>query len=107
MSNLVTFDDVVRETDMNAGVGGLLANPLYGCSPGSKSPPGVLIVNGDGVNVAARLEALADPGGICISDAVRTAVGKGLSLDYEDMGTQECMRAPFPSTLHVRVHTRG
>ena len=70
-------------------------------------PPGVLIVNGDGVNVAARLEALADPGGICISDAVRTAVGKGLSLDYEDMGTQECMRAPFPSTLHVRVHTRG
>ena len=45
-------------------------------------------IYGDGVNVAARLEGLADPGGICISDAVRTAVGKKLDLAYEFMGEQ-------------------
>jgi adenylate cyclase len=42
---------------------------------------------GDGVNVAARLEALAEPGGICISARVREdAVGK-IPLDVEDIGT--------------------
>lgn len=45
-------------------------------------------IYGDGVNVAARLESLADSGGICISDAVRSAVKKKLDLDYEDMGDQ-------------------
>ena len=43
---------------------------------------------GDGVNVAARLESLADPGGICVSESVRSAIGNKLSLDYEFMGEQ-------------------
>ena len=45
-------------------------------------------IYGEGVNIAARLESLAAPGGICISEAVRTAVGKKLDLNYEDLGEQ-------------------
>lgn len=41
---------------------------------------------GDGVNVAARLEGLADPGGICVSSAVRDQVGDRLEVDFEDLG---------------------
>lgn len=46
-------------------------------------------IYGDGVNVAARLESLADPGGICLSESVRTAVGSKLELDFEFMGEQK------------------
>ena len=53
-------------------------------------------IYGDGVNIAARLESLADPGRICISDAVRAAVGKKLDLDYEDMGEQEVKNISEP-----------
>lgn len=45
-------------------------------------------IYGDGVNVAARLESLAEPSGICISESVRSAVGKKLDLGYEFMGEQ-------------------
>ncbi len=43
---------------------------------------------GDGVNVAARLEAMADPGGICISAAVRDQIGDRLDVNYQDLGDQ-------------------
>jgi adenylate cyclase len=43
---------------------------------------------GDGVNIAARLEPLAEPGGICVSQSARQALGSKLPLDYEDMGAQ-------------------
>jgi adenylate cyclase len=43
---------------------------------------------GDGVNVAARLEALAEPGGICISAAVHDQVGDRIEAGYEDLGEQ-------------------
>src|SRR3984893_4736636 len=45
-------------------------------------------IYGDGVNVAARLEALAEPGGICISRVVREHVGNRLPYAFEDMGEQ-------------------
>jgi len=43
-------------------------------------------IYGDGVNVAARLEAMADPGGVCISRAVLDQVKGKLALDLEDLG---------------------
>ncbi len=53
-------------------------------------------IYGDGVNVAARLESLAEPGGICISEAVRSAAGKKLPLAYQDMGQQQVKNIAEP-----------
>ena len=41
---------------------------------------------GDGVNVAARLEGLAEPGGICVSVRVQEDAAGRLDLSFEDMG---------------------
>ena len=43
---------------------------------------------GDGVNIAARLEALCDPGGLCISRAANDQIRDKLSLAFADMGEQ-------------------
>jgi adenylate cyclase len=55
---------------------------------------------GDGVNVAARLEALAEPGGICISRVVRDQVRDKLAFSFEDMGEQQVKNISRP----VRVY---
>jgi TolB-like protein len=44
---------------------------------------------GDGVNIAARLESLADPGGICVSAAARDHIGDKLPLGFDDLGNQQ------------------
>ena len=51
-------------------------------------------IYGDGVNVAARIEALAPPGGICISRAARDQVRDKLDLALEDMGEIEVKNIP-------------
>ena len=52
---------------------------------------------GDGVNVAARLQALAEPGGICVSGAVRDQVGHRLdNLEFEDLGDQSVKNITRP-----------
>src|ERR1700739_3493 len=53
-------------------------------------------IYGDGVNVAARLEALAEPGGICISRVVRDQVRDKLDYSFEDMGEQQVKNIARP-----------
>ena len=43
---------------------------------------------GDGVNVAARLEAIAPPGGVCVSEVVKQALGHHAGIQFEDLGPQ-------------------
>jgi adenylate cyclase len=57
---------------------------------------------GDGVNVAARLEALAEPGGICASRMVRDHVRDKLDYIFEDLGEQSVKNIARP----VRVYPR-
>jgi len=53
-------------------------------------------IYGDGVNVAARLESLAEPGGICISDAVRVAVGNRVAAEFLFIGEQRVRNISEP-----------
>jgi adenylate cyclase len=53
-------------------------------------------VYGDGVNIAARLEALAEPGGITISDAVQGAVRGKVAASFVDQGEQQVKNIPYP-----------
>jgi len=56
-------------------------------------------IYGDGVNVAARLEGLAEPGGICISEMVYHNVKSKLDLRFEDLGSQQVKNIAEP--VHV------
>ena len=56
-------------------------------------------IYGDGVNIAARLESLADPGGICISGTVHEQIRNKLALDYEDLREQTVKNIAHP--VHV------
>src|SRR6478752_4658747 len=58
---------------------------------------------GDGVNVAARLEGIATPGGITISGPVRDHIGNRLDLAFEDMGEQTLKNIERPVRVY-RVH---
>ena len=55
---------------------------------------------GDGVNVAARLEALADPGGIMVSGVVHDQVCDKLSFGFEDLGEQAVKNIARPVGVH-------
>jgi len=67
-------------------------------------------IYGDGVNIAARLEALADPGGICISKTAFDHIETKLPLGYEYLGNQTVKNIPKPVgayrvTMEPRVST--
>src|SRR5271169_3967913 len=53
-------------------------------------------IYGDGVNIAARLEGLAEPGGICISRVVRDQIRDKLPYPFEDMGEQSVKNIARP-----------
>lgn len=61
---------------------------------------------GDGVNVAARLESMASPGGICVSSAAYDQVKTKLPLGYDDLGLQQLKNIGEP--VHVfSIRTEG
>jgi TolB-like protein/class 3 adenylate cyclase/Tfp pilus assembly protein PilF len=53
-------------------------------------------IYGDGVNIAARLEALAEPGGVCLSRTVRDHIGDRLPYIFEDIGEQSVKNIAQP-----------
>jgi len=61
---------------------------------------------GDGVNIAARLESLAEPGGICISGKVHDEVRDKLDLEYVDLGDQTVKNIRRPVRAY-RVRAEG
>ena len=62
-------------------------------------------ISGDGVIVAARLEALAEPGRICVSRVVRDQVRDKLDFWFEDLGEQQVKNISRPVRLYrVRDH---
>ena len=64
-------------------------------------------IYGDGVNVAARLEAIAEPGGICVSGTVFDQVEGKLAFGLEDAGEQAVKNIPRPIRVYrVRCSRR-
>ena len=57
-------------------------------------------IYGDGVNVAARLEGLADPGGVCVSAAVYDQVKGKLDLNFEKMAEQNVKNIAEPLSAY-------
>jgi adenylate cyclase len=60
-------------------------------------------IYGDGVNIAARLEGLAEPGGTCISGTVLEQIRRRLELDFDDLGEQTVKNIPDPVHAY-RLH---
>lgn len=63
-------------------------------------------IYGDGVNIAARLEGLALPGGITVSESIRTAVKGKVDAGFEDQGRQTVKNIPDPVHAY-RVRSAG
>ena len=64
-------------------------------------------IYGDGVNVAARLESLAEPGGICLSAIVHDQIKNKLALSYEDLGAQQVKNIAEPVRIFRVLQETG
>jgi len=63
-------------------------------------------IYGDGVNIAARLEGLAEPGGIAVSESIRSAVKGKVGASFEDQGAQKVKNIAEPVRAY-RVREDG
>jgi len=63
-------------------------------------------IYGDGVNIAARLESLAEPGGICLAQIVHDQVKNKLELDFEYLGAKKVKHVAQP-LRHYRIRLDG
>ena len=62
-------------------------------------------IYGDGINVAARLEGIAEAGGICVSSKVYDEINGRIDLEFEDIGAQELKNIARPvHAYHVRLN---
>ena len=64
-------------------------------------------IEGDGVNVAARLEAICEPGGLCVSDIVHQAVAGKTGLTFDDLGARELKNIETPIRAWQWTPTRN
>ena len=62
---------------------------------------------GEGVIIAARLEALAEPDGICISRPVHTQIKGKLDLAFEDLGERRIKNSPEPVQVYRLISAHG
>lgn len=110
---LASFESVVAATTCAMGIQGAIA-ALGAPLPEEKRLRyriginlGEVIVDrddlyGDGVNVAARLESLAEPGGICVSESVHTQVHGRVEADFVDIGERSVKNITRPvRAFHV------
>ena len=84
---------------------------LDACAFASASTLGDVIhddttIYGDGINIAARLEALADPGGMLVSPHRVRAVHRKLPVAFEDMGERQLKNIEEPVRVY-RIHAPG
>ena len=64
-------------------------------------------IYGDGINIAARLENLTEPGGICVSGKVKDEVEGKLSLRFVDLGARVLKNIPRPVPVHALAEADG
>ena len=107
--NAVECAVAIQTAIMDRGVGKLSAPELLlriGINLGDVIVEGRDIY-GDGVNVASRLEGLAEPGGVCVSGAVYDAIGNKLSLHFDFLGEQRVKNIEKPVRTYSLLKPRS
>jgi adenylate cyclase len=102
---LADFSSVVRAVESAAAVQSCMAELNAKSDPPMLFRIGVNVgdvihegerLYGDGINIAARLQAIAEPGGICISNKVHEEVRDRVNLAFKDIGDQDLKNIPRP-----------